>query len=297
MGWADLSRQGKADASASRRGQLPHRRGLSPLVIRWGTVSAVVAALVIVAVRFAVGPDAGTVPAPDEPRTRPAPTPIARKRSPPATKPAPVRAVPTRTGERQQETDGKRQNLKTYRDERGILRYEGGLRVPGQRPLAKPIQLGSHQPRVFRHPAEEHISWLLDMKIGEPIIGDYTYGEAFTKSLRESLEEPVEILDTDDPHTRELKAAVQETKEELRTRMKAGEDAAKVMNDTMNEFRRLARYRHELQARIHEIRADTEKYTDEDVENFTKAANEMLRREGLPPLTLPRAVMRGLRRR
>ena len=79
--------------------------------------------------------------------------------------------------------------------------------------------------------------------------------------------------------------------------MKAGEDAAKVMNDTMNEFRRLARYRHELQARIHEIRADTEKYTDEDVENFTKAANEMLRREGLPPLTLPRAVMRGLRRR
>ncbi len=295
MGWADLSRQGKADASVSHRGQTPHRRGLSPSAVRWGAVSTVVAALVIVAVRFAVAPGAGSVPVPDAPRTRS--TPISSRRSPPATKPAPVRAVPAQTGGRQQGTDSERQAPKTYRDERGILRYEGGLRVPGQRPLAKPIQLGSHQPRVFRHPAEEHISWLLDMKIGEPIIGDYTYGEAFTKSLRESLEEPVEILDTDDPHTRELKAAVQETKEELRTRMKAGEDAAKVMNDTMNEFRRLARYRHELQVRIHEIRADTEKYTDEDVENFTKAANEMLRREGLPPLTLPRAVMRGLRRR
>lgn len=295
MGWADLSRQGKADASASRRGQSPRRRSLSPSVVRWVAVSAVVAALVIATVHFAVGPDVEGVPVPDGPRTRSVP--IARKRSPLATKPTPVRTVPTRTGGRQQQPDEGRQTPGTYRDERGILRYEGGLRVPGQRPLAKPIQLGSHQPRVFRHPAEEHISWLLDMKIGEPIIGDYTYGEAFTKSLRESLEEPVEILDTDDPHTRELKAAVQATKEELRTRMEAGEDAAMVMNDTMNEFRRLARYRHELQAQIHEIRADTEKYTDEDVENFTKAANEMLRREGLPPLILPRAVMRGLRRR
>ena len=202
---------------------------------------------------------------------------------------------------KQAEPDEKPLLPKTYRDARGILRYEGGLRVPGQRPLAKPIELGTHRPKAFRHAAEEHISWLLDMRIGEPVIGDYAYGEAFVRSFRESLKEPIEILDTDDARTRELKEAVQETKEELARRMEAGEDVAKVMNETMDEFRRLARYRHELQAQLHEIRSDAERYTDRDVEDFTAAANEMLRREGLPPLALPlvlpRAVMRGLRRR
>lgn len=187
--------------------------------------------------------------------------------------------------------------LRTYRDARGILRYKGGLRVPGQRPLAKPIELGAHRPKVFRHSAEEHLSWLLDMQIGEPVIGDYTYGEAFARSFRESLKEPIAVLDTDDAHTRELKAAVQETKEELAKRMEAGEDVARIMNETLDEFRRLARYRHELQSQLHEIRSDTEEYSDQDVVDFTKAANEMLEREGLPPLAMPRAVMRGLRRR
>lgn len=187
--------------------------------------------------------------------------------------------------------------LPTYRDARGVLRYEGGARVPGQRPLAKPLVLDAHRPKVFRHAAEEHISWLLDMKVGEPVVGDYAYGDAFRRSLRASLDEPVEILETDDARTRELKAAVQETKEELRRRMAAGEDAAKIMNDTMDEFRRLARYRQDLQAQLREIRADEGRYSDRDVEDFTKAANEMLRREGMPPLAMPRALMRGLRRR
>lgn len=186
--------------------------------------------------------------------------------------------------------------LKTYRDERGILRYEGGLRVPGQRPTAKPIELGSHQPKIFRHSAEEHISWLIDMKIGEPIIGDYEYGEHFLKSFMESLKEPIEILDTDDAVTRDLKKAVEETKEDLRKRMDAGEDIVKIMNDTMNEYRRLARYKQDLQIELNKIRHDTENYTDQDVVDFTMAANELLKKNGLPPLSMPRAVMRSLRK-
>lgn len=189
----------------------------------------------------------------------------------------------------------KKPQLKTYRDERGILRYEGGLRVPGQRPLAKPIELGTHQPKIFKHDAEEHISWLLEMKIGEPIIGDYTYGDKFRESFKASLSEPVEILPTDDEHTRELKAIVQETKEELRQRMASGEDVAKIMNDTMNEYRQLARYKHELQEQLCEIRANKEQFSEQDIEDFTRAANELLERQGLPPLALPRAIMRGLR--
>lgn len=186
--------------------------------------------------------------------------------------------------------------LKTYRDERGILRYEGGLRVPGQRPTAEPIVLGSHQPKIFKHSAEEHISWLLEMKVGEPVIGDMTYGDAFLKSFKESLDEPIEILDTDDEETRELKEAVIETKQELKERMEAGEDIAQIMTDTRNEFQRLGRFKHELQMQLHEIRNDTENYSDQDVEDFVSAANMMLKDHGIPPIKMGRAIMRGLKK-
>ena len=69
------------------------------------------------------------------------------------------------------------------------------------------------------------------------------------------------------------------------------------MNETLDEFRRLGRYRHELQMELSKITNDSETYTEEDVEDFTEAANKLLEREGLPPLAMPRAVMRGLRKR
>lgn len=291
MGWNGSSGKIRADAAPLQGGcSKSSRRGLSPSLVRRVAALALVIALALVGI-LAVLPD-----------REPVPTSITSQTGTiPVAKAAPAWPVPKESAPELRE-DGaeaaeRPQPLKTYRDERGILRYEGGLRVPGQRPLAKPIELGAHQPKVFRHAAEEHLSWLLDMKIGEPVIGDYAYGEAFVRSFRESLKEPVAILDTDDARTRALKEAVQETKEDLARRMEAGEDVARIMNETMDEFRRLARYRHELQTQLHEISADAERFTDRDVEDFTKAANEMLRREGLPPLALPRAVMRGLRRR
>lgn len=229
---------------------------------------------------------------------RPVPwTGISDAPSAPRSNPPPGPVPGLAAAEAKSDAPGKSARPKTYRDARGVLRYEGGARVPGQRPLARPIDLGSRRPKIFRHAAEEHISWLLEMKVGEPVVGDYAYGDAFRRSFRESLDERVEILDTDDARTRELKTAVQETKEELRRRMESGEDVAEVMNDAMDEFRRLARYRQELQSQLREIRADGERYSDQDVEDFTRAANEMLRREGLPPLAMPRALMRGLERR
>lgn len=253
---------------------------------------AVCAAAVAVAVLLGRrGGDGGAEERPAPVRAA-APRPARAKAATPEAAPAPAPKTAHAA-----DAPGDAPKLRTYRDARGVLRYEGGLRVPGQRPLARPIELGAHRPKVFRHAAEEHISWLLDMKAGEPVVGDYAYGDAFRRSFRESLGEPVEVLDTDDARTRELKAAVQETKEELRRRMAAGEDVAKIMNDALDEHRRLARYRRELQERLREIRADAGTYDERDVEDFTKAANELLAREGLPPLAMPRAVMRGLRRR
>ena len=188
-------------------------------------------------------------------------------------------------------------SIPTYRDERGILRYEGGARAPDPtRKVNPPLNIHAHERKIFKHNAEEHIAIVLGMKVGEPVIGDFAYDERFVKSFKESLKEPIEILDTDSEQDREMKEAVIETKKELKARMDAGEDIAQIMNDTMDEFRRLGRYRHDLQAQLSEITRDTEKYSDQDVHDFTEAANKMLEREGIPPIKMPRLVMRGLRR-
>lgn len=187
--------------------------------------------------------------------------------------------------------------LKTYRDERGILRYEGGARVPGQRQTGKPIVIGSHKPQIFKHAAEEHISYLMNFQLGQEVVGDMKYGDAFVKSFKESLDEPIEILETDDENTRELKQAVIETKADLKARMEAGEDIAKAMNDAMDECRRLGNYRHDLQVLLSEIRNDTNQYSDKDIDDFIKAANAMLKEKGLKPIANPKLVIRSMTNR
>ena len=215
-------------------------------------------------------------------------TPAKPTAKPKAEKPKPKAAAPV---------EKPHPKIPTYRDERGILRYEGGARAPDPtRKVNPPLNIHAHERKIFKHNAEEHIAIVLGMKIGEPVIGDFTYDDRFVKSFKESLDEPIEILDTDSEQDREMKEAVIETKKELKERMDAGEDVAQIMNDTMDEFRRLGRYRHELQVQLAEIRNDTEKYSDQDVADFTAAANQMLEKEGIPPIKMPRLVMRGLKR-
>ena len=271
-----------------------HKGGSKPSGVFKGALAGIIVVAVAVAAFWLLTNDK---PAPEEPKEKKS-SKIVEVTPAPST-PVETNAVetpPPKTGKNGFVPATPDPRLKTYRDERGILRYEGGLRVPGQRPTAEPIVLGSHQPKIFKHSAEEHISWLLEMKVGEPVIGDMAYGDAFLKSFKESLDEPIEILDTDDEATRDLKQAVIETKKELKERMDAGEDIAQIMTDTRNEFQRLGRFKHELQMQLHEIRNDTENYSDQDVEDFVSAANMMLKDHGIPPIKMGRAIMRGLKK-
>ncbi len=183
---------------------------------------------------------------------------------------------------------------KTYRDEMGILRYEGGARVPNQRPTAEPVKVNGNRPEIFHNPAEVQIAAVLQMKLGEPVLGDFRYDERFVASFKKSLEEPIEILETDDEETIALKKDVEETKCEMKARMDVGENVADIMNEIMDEYRRLGAYKHDLLVLRAQYINDTETYSDDDVEEFTKAANEMLKSKGIPPMSMPRALMRGL---
>ena len=189
----------------------------------------------------------------------------------------------------------KKDTRKTYRDERGILRYEGSMRVSGQRPVGKPVDIWANRPKIFKHDAEETIADFVKMRLGDPVIGDLTYGEEFVRSFKEALVDPTFTSEKDDAETRELKKAVTETMSDLNARMKAGEDIAQILNDTRREYQALGQYRHELEVQLHEIRNDSENLTDEDLADFTEAANRLLKEKGLPPLSLPRAVALSLK--
>ncbi len=72
-----------------------------------------------------------------------------------------------------------------------------------------------------------------------------------------------------------------------------GEDIAKMMNDAQDELDRLVRYKDSLMTQLKEIKND-EKFSDADVLDFTTAANEMLKSQGLKGLATPNLTYRQL---
>ena len=99
------------------------------------------------------------------------------------------------------------------------------------------------------------------------------------------------LYEDDTPEDRELKLAVAETKKDLMQRVKAGEDFAQILKEAREEAQRMGAYRSDLKKQIDEIIRD-ESYTDKDVADFTKAANMMLEKEGLPGLRAPHILVR-----
>ncbi len=178
-------------------------------------------------------------------------------------------------------------------DARGILRYPNGLRWRDPRRKVSTIKVQSRLSKLFKHGCERQIAGLLEIEPGSSMIGTMTYSRNFKDDLLKSLEEPI-IYDKDDTkEDRELKIAVEQTKRELKERMDAGEDPVKILKETREELQRLGEFREDLKNHVANFIKD-ENYTDEDVQDFTTAANKMLANEGLPPLKAPNMIVRQM---
>jgi hypothetical protein len=210
---------------------------------------------------------------PSKPRVAPAPA--------STNAPAPATNAPTA-----------RKAQETYIDERGIERYPGGMRV--RRPAARTVKIEIDPLHRFKHTSEAQIAGLLQVKPGSLIVGDMKYSYRFVEDFIESLKEPIEILDTDSEYDKQLKLDVIETKKQLKAAMDRGEDIAQIMTDTRNELRRLGQYRDELKKELHKIRMEGE-YTDQQIEDFTAAANKLLADKGCRPIKMPTLLMRYMR--
>ena len=169
---------------------------------------------------------------------------------------------------------------KTYRDEHGVLRYEGGLRVYDPNRPSRKLQTKEAPPAIFPHSSENAIASIMTLTPGDLIVGEFEYGDDFIVDFNESLSHEIEYSADDTEYTRRVKDAVKAVKKELREAMNRGEDIAQIMNDAMNDLRNMAKYRQEIMAMVSET-ADSDDAPDEDVKDIIKAANMMFRERGI----------------
>ena len=184
-----------------------------------------------------------------------------------------------------------------YIDERGIKRYPGGLRVSDKNEnIAPRLDFNKLNPPRFKNIVDEQIATLIELEPGAGVFGTLPYGDAFDKRFLESLKEDVSLIDLEGTRVRseydiELQKCVQDTKKEILERYKNGEKPSSIMSEARAELQRLGQYTHQLRQQVFEIMRD-ERYSDDDIQDFKTAANELLKQQGLPELRFPSMVFR-----
>ena len=151
-----------------------------------------------------------------------------------------------------------------------------------------------HQ-RVFKNSAERRIASLMLMKPGTRLVGDRKYDEMFVDSFKESLKQEIVIEEGDSEYVRRLKETVRDVKAELKARMEAGEDIAKVMTDARKELKELGLYREELRKQVDKIQAEHDgEFSPKEQKELIEAANLMLKERGCEPLKMPKMLIKQL---
>ena len=168
---------------------------------------------------------------------------------------------------------------------RKLTMAERGIRVAKPR---KPLR-----PKRFKYDAEEHIAFFMETEPGSVVFGEIPYGPKFVEDFKASLKEPVATSPDDSEDVLRLKRAVQETKEELKARMEAGEDVAKIMRDARKQLIELGGYKSALEEDLKKIARNGE-FNEEEFGKFVNAANKMLEAKGLPPIKPTRMMYKML---
>lgn len=148
---------------------------------------------------------------------------------------------------------------------------------------------------IFTHHCDNEIACYLWIEPGTEIVDMPNYGGRFTKEFLESLKEPIIVTQDDTPEQAQLKRAVNEAKIELKAAYDRGEDIEKIVYDTRDELRKLGLYKQEIRQQLLEYRKK-ENVTDEDVQDFLSACNQMLEKKGISPLKVGPLSRRNLKR-
>lgn len=186
--------------------------------------------------------------------------------------------------------EGERPKIPTYRDERGVLRYQGGARVPDPtRPtrLISPYRNPDGTPKfktLFKNRAENELAALLSMEPGDTRIGSMPYNKAFEQAFANALFNPIEIQETDTEADIQMRKDVDALKKELAERIRNGENLKDMLETYVSENNRLGAVKHDLQQMLNE-EISKDELSDDDLGDMFTAANKMLADKGLKPLS------------
>ena len=209
---------------------------------------------------------------------------------------APAPPVKGADAEAEPADDGKWHPPKNaYKDERGIWRHPGGMRVydPTRPRKTTNLRMEGDKPSIFRHRGEKEIERLLTLEPGQPMFGTRRYDENFEKDYLESLKEPIIITKDDSEGDRTLKQMMIDTKIEIADRMRNGETLKEILEGARSELQRMAEYKRMLrQSMMKEL---NDGMSEQDVDDYVKAANLMLEQNGISPLKNTAILKRNIR--
>lgn len=189
----------------------------------------------------------------------------------------------------------------SYRDEKGVLRRPGGMRILEREP-AHIINISKGKTeRLFSNGAENQILDLLMFDPNKTHLAAGIYGPGFVNSFIKSLEQEIEILPDDPEDVKDKKLAVIEAKKELKAAMDRGEDICEIMRESSRQMMQLSNYRKSLEREVvNVIKQDVEEsdpVSDDDIATYIMAANKLLEERGAEPLKTPKLIMIGERLR
>ena len=182
-----------------------------------------------------------------------------------------------------------------YKDERGVWRYPGGLRVydPTRPRKTTDLRMEGDKPSIFHYRAEKEIERLLTLEPGRPMFGTRRYDERFEKDYLESLKEPIIISKDDSDEDKALKQMMIDTKIEISDRMRNGETLKGILEEVRNELQRMAEYKRSLQQMV--VKDVKDGMTEQELDDYVKAANIMLEQNGIPPIKNTAILKRNIR--
>lgn len=177
--------------------------------------------------------------------------------------------------------------LETYRDERGILRYKGGLRVVDQNKKTSTPVRAQNQYRsktsIFKNRAEHEIARLLTMRPGQSMIGMRRYDSRFEADYIKSLSTPIIVKDDDPPDVAAMKRAMIDAKIEISDRMRQGEKLSDILEETRSELMRLSKVKRDIERLVRE-ETQNPNVSEGEVADYIAAANKLLEKEGIAPI-------------
>jgi septal ring factor EnvC (AmiA/AmiB activator) len=129
--------------------------------------------------------------------------------------------------------------------------------------------------------ASFHVQRSLDY--GTKIVGGITPGKGGSMHLN------LPVFD-------KVKEAVKETRQDLKKRFDNGEDIAQTIYEAQKELQELGAYKNELRLQLEQLSRKRD-MTEKDMDDYLRAANEMLESRGCSKLTMPELMRRSIRMR